>query len=59
VTITYPYTPYWYTTTDPKPYITCNGGEYITTSTPNASGYMTASSATISTENRISIGDEK
>lgn len=59
VTITYPYTPYWYTTTDIKPYITCNGGEYNTTSTLNASGYVTASSATISTENCISIGDGK
>ena len=47
VTINYPYTPYWYTT-NTTPIITCNGGDYSTTS-----------SATISTENRISIGDEK
>ena len=52
ITITYPYTPYWYTTTT-TPIITCNDGDYTTTSNKTiTSGYITAN-------NSISIGDEK
>ena len=50
VTITYPYTPILYTTDtiDTTPIITCNNKDNIT-----------ISSAIMSTENGISIGDEK
>ncbi len=58
VTITYPYTPFWYTTST-APTITCNGGDYATTSTTTAtSGYVTANNI-MYTENSIQIGDEK
>lgn len=51
VTITYPYTPYWYTT-ETAPIITCNGGEY-------GKEYTIASTSGYVTTNSISIGDEK
>lgn len=58
VTITYPYTPYWYTI-GTIPTTTCNNGDYTTTSTTTtASGYTTISN-TMYTDNTIQIGDEK
>lgn len=58
VTITYPYTPFWYTTTDTIPTITCNGGDYTTTSTTATSGYVTINNMNYA-DGSISIGDEK
>lgn len=60
VTITYPYTPFWYTTTtDTSPTIISNCGDYTTISTTTAtSGYVTANNI-MYTDNAIKIGDEK
>ena len=55
VTITYPYTPFWYTTTT-TPTITCNGGEYSTISSELTTN-TTSTNWTVANENGISIGD--
>ena len=44
ITLTYPYTPYWYTSTDIKPWITCSGTTTLTTNT-NDSTLTTATTS--------------
>lgn len=59
VTITYPYTPYWYTTTNP--YITCSDNN-ITMTADTKSAISSINSNAISLNDVIStitIGDEK
>ena len=53
VTITYPYTPYWYTTTNP--YITCSDSSITLTNNAKSTNTISLNDV-VST---ISIGDEK
>ena len=57
VTITYPYTPFWYTT-DATTNISSNGGDILTTSTTAASGYVTINNTNYA-DGSFTIGDER
>lgn len=65
VTITYPYTPYWYTTTTTncEPYITCTDNSITLATTPNST--VTTANTNVKPVSlndimgTITIGDEK
>lgn len=61
ITISYPYTPYWYSTTNIEPYITCSDNTSTLTTGPNST--ITATHTKFTSLNdltgTITIGDEK